>query len=169
MVEGSGAGGDSSGVPTIAELLTSYRDRTGSPSYDVMARKVRNEIASSRLHQLHTQAPRNFPDPRTIEVLAELLEVSVTTIVLSCAASLGIRVRDSLPLLALSLPPGTDNLTDEDRDSILAVTRQLVSARRPVPPGEGEPPEPDLSKVQGMRLSEESQPLRVVDDDRRYQ
>ena len=130
MVEQGEERRDSSVVPTIAELISSYRDRTGTPSYEVMSRKVRGEITQGRLHQLHTSKPKSFAEARTMEVLAELLEVPVATIVLAYAASLGIPVKDSSPELARTLPPGTEHLTVEDRDAIRAVTRALVNARR---------------------------------------
>lgn len=130
MVERDGRRDDSSAVPTIAELISSYRDRMGTPSYEVMSRKVRNEILPGRLHQLHTTKPKSFAEARTMEALAELLEVPVATIVLAYASSLGIAVRDSSPELARTLPSGTDKLTVEDRDAIRAVVKALISARR---------------------------------------
>lgn len=151
MVEHGGAGADSSAVPTIAELLLAYRDRTGD-SYADMSRKVRNEIHISRLQQLATAPPREFPkQPRTVELLAELLEVPITTIVLGFAAGLGIPVSHTGSMLERTLPPGTDSLTAEDREAIRAVTRALVDARTAAAHGGAEvvdllrPPAPDLS------------------------
>ena len=116
-------------MPTIAELLTAYRDRTGA-SYEDMARKVGDEINRSRMHELATQPPKNFPKlPRTFERLADLLEVPVTTIVLAFAAGLGLPVSTTQSRLAQLLPARTDELlTDEDRDAILNVTRSLLEA-----------------------------------------
>lgn len=129
MVDHAGGTADGSAVPTIAELLTSYRDRTGY-SYKDMARKVRDEIQGSRLQQLVVAPPKAFPERRTIELLAELLEMPTATIVLACAAGMGIPVRDSSSELARTLPPGTDKLTVEDRDAIRTITRALIEARR---------------------------------------
>ena len=116
-------------MPTIAELLTAYRDRTGA-SYEDMARKVDDEINRSRMHQLATAPPKEFPKrARTVELLAQLLEVPVTTIVLAFAKGLGIPVQSSNTLLADTLPPGTDLLTAEDREVVRVVARALVDAR----------------------------------------
>lgn len=148
MVERRSNVSDASAVPTIAELLTAYRDRTGA-SYEDMARKVGDEINKSTMHKLTTRPPDQFPKlPRTVELLAQLLEVPVTTIVLAFAAGLGLPVSRAGSLLAETLPPGTDSLTPEDREAVRAVTKALVDARRQAPPA------PDLSRVEGLRLAE---------------
>jgi hypothetical protein len=129
MVDRLSEDSDGSAVPTIAELLLSYRDRTGY-SYKDMARKVRDEIQASRLQQLVTAPPKAFPERRTVELLAELLEVPTATIVLAAAAGLGIPVTQSGTMLERTLPPGTDDLTAEDREAIRKVTKSLVEARQ---------------------------------------
>jgi hypothetical protein len=145
-------------VPTISELLAQYRDRTGA-SYDEMSRSVHGAITSAWFHKLTTSPPKSFPrDAATVQQLAELLQVSITTILEAFAASLGLPVAQTKPLLVVTMPPGTDVLEPADVDAIRAVIRQLVAARHSPPP---EPPQPDLSKVEGLRLAE-TQPLRVV-------
>lgn len=148
-------------MPTISELLVQYRDRTGA-SYDEMSRSVQGAITSAWFHKLTTSAPRSFPrDSATVQQLADLLQVSVTTILEAFAVSLGLPVAQSKSLLLLTLPPGTDTLEPADVDAIRAVIRQLVAARNSTPPT---PPEPDFSKpVPGVRLAE-TEPLRVVSD-----
>ncbi len=173
MVERGGSEPHSSGVPTIAELLLAYRDRTGA-SYAEMARKVGDELTPARMHQLTTEPPKQFPKlPRTVALLADMLEVPVTTVVLAFAAGLGIPVNSSDSLLALTLPPGTDDLTGEDRNAIVAVTRQLLDARkaaRAVPEHRGElidlarPPAPDLSRVAARRGQSGGRRLRDDQD-----
>lgn len=136
-------------MPTISGLLLQYRDRTGA-SYDDMSRAIGEAISGGRLHQLATEPPSSFPrNPATVQHLADLLQVSVTTVLEAFAVSLGLRI-DDRSLLSITLPPGTDNLTDRDRAAVLAVIRQLVEARR------AEPPRPDLSRVAGLRLAEPS-------------
>jgi hypothetical protein len=150
MVERRGTPGDSPPVPTIAELLVQYRDRTGA-SYDEMSRSVNGEITTAWFHRLTTQPPKSFPrDADTVQALADLLQVPVTTIVLAFAASLGLPVTQSSSMLLMTLPPGTDNLQPADVDAIRAVVRQLVEARRVVTT-----PVPDLNRVEGVRLSED--------------
>lgn len=154
MVEDSGRRRDPPDVPDIAQLLIAYRDRTGE-SYETMAKRIGDAISDGRLHQLATKPLKNFPEPRTVIALADLLGLSVSRVVLSLAVSLGIPVREYASALVNSLPPGTDNLTDRDQAAIVAVVRQLVAARRAAQDRD-EPTGPDLSAAQGLRLEEDS-------------
>lgn len=168
MVEQSSGAAHGSGVPTIAELLSDYRDRTGH-SYGDMARKVRDEIRGNRLQQLVTAAPKAFPETRTVELLSELLDLPVTTIVLAFAAGLGIPVtQDPTPVV---LPPGTDTLAPEDKQAIRAITRALIVARNAAAHGDPGPinsPEPAQQIDYGLaarRGSSEGKRLRQVQDE----
>lgn len=147
MVERGGPSADPAHVPSIAALLTQYRDRTGA-SYEDMERSLNKAISRGRLQQLATTPQKNFPDPTTVRHLSDLLQVSVTTVLEGFAVSFGLQVEDR-SLLALTLPPGTDVLSDRDRAAILAVIRQLVEARRP-PTGP-----PDLRTAGGVYLAED--------------
>lgn len=149
MLDADGGSQHPHGVPSIADLIAAYRQRTGH-SYNDMARRLRNEITSQNLQKMGSLPIRQFPKtPRTIQLLAELLDVSTTTVVLAYASSLGLPVRQAGTMLEVTLPPGTDDLTVEDREAIRLITRQLIDARR-----QGQPPEPDYLQVQGLLLSE---------------
>jgi hypothetical protein len=135
-------------VPSIAALLTDYRDRTGA-SYEDMSKAIGGVVSDGRLHQLATKTPSSFPrEPSTITGLADLLQVPVTTILNAFAVSLGLTVASSGSMLAISLPPGTDNLTPEDVQAIRGVVRQMVRARQAATPPL------DLDEVEGVRLAE---------------
>jgi hypothetical protein len=169
-------------VPTIADLINGYRDQTGA-SYDELSRRTGNAIKRTRFHQLATQPQKEFPEPRTLQVLADLLEVPLSTVVLAFAASLGLPVTTTQSRLALLLPPRTDDLlTDRDHDAIISMTRSLIEAHRvrevtgygdgsrplffqPRPEGdqparELRPPEPDLSRVAARRGESEGRQRR---------
>ena len=169
MVDDSGDGLDALAVPTIAELLAQYRDRTGA-SYDDMSRSVNGEITSAWMHKLTTAPPKSFPrDAGTIRRLADLLQVPITTILNAFAVSLGLPIEQRGSSLSVSLPPGTDVLEARDVEAIRSIVRQLVAARQaatPRPPSgpATEPiPRPDMSKVENIRLAEEPTTLRSVD------
>lgn len=154
MVDDSRALRDSSPVPTIAELLTRYRDLSGA-SYEDMSRSVNGAITTAWMQKLTTQPPKSFPrNAATIQHLADLLQVPAATIVLAFATSLGLPVSQAGTALSITLPPGTDILETRDVEAIRAVIRQLVDARRAASP----PPEPDFDKVEGLRLAEDETP-----------
>lgn len=149
MVDRSGADADPAHVPSIAALLNQYRDRTGA-SYDAMSRSIGEAISGGRLHQIATKPQKNFPDPDSVRHLANLLNVSITTVLEAFAVSLGLDVEQRRPLLAITLPPGTDNLTAGDVAAVRSVILQLVEARRAVAASA-----PDMDAVQGIRLAED--------------
>jgi hypothetical protein len=179
VVERGGAGGNSPGVPTIADLLLEYRRLTGA-SYEDMSKVVNREITTARLHQLATEPPKSFPrEAHTVQRLADLLQVPVATIVLAFAASLGLPVSQTGSLLSITLPPGTDSLEADDVAAIRAVVGQLVQARRGVvetPAGVGktertgrlveltQPPAPDLNRVAARHGTSEGRRLRNEQD-----
>ncbi|MCW2902894.1 MAG: hypothetical protein JWO67_5159 [Streptosporangiaceae bacterium] len=136
-------------MPTIAELLQAYMDSTGDSLRDIQ-RRSNGVLTSQNVAKIRTVPRKAFPDPRTAEALSDLLQVSVTTIVLAYAASLGLPVVQGGSTLETMLPPGTDSLTPEDRDAIRAITRQLIDARRE----DARPPAPDLSRAEDFRLAE---------------
>lgn len=161
-------------VPTIGELITAYRDRTGA-SYRDIARKVRDEIHSSAIQKLVVQPPKSFAEARTMELLAEALDLPVATVVLGYAASLGIPVRDTAPELARRLPAGAADLSTRDVDAIIAVVKRFIEARneffhgaRPETPGrpENDPADidPDDYGLAARRGTSEGRRLREQQD-----
>lgn len=142
-------------VLNLRELIQTHMGRTGD---SMRALGERSGIAHQTLGTWSAGTIKTFPDPETIQAFANATSFNVQTVVLAAARTLGLSVRDSDSLLAQSLPPGADKLTPEDRDAIVAVTRQLVAARTDTEP---EPPQPDLDKVEGWRIAETG-PLRVV-------
>jgi len=132
LVEHNGRGQDSLLVPTIAQLLTDYRDRTNA-SYDDMSATIGGGITGAWLQVLATKQAKSFPTKgKTVELLADLLEVSTATIVLAFAASIGLPVEQRGSHLSISLPPGTEDLEPADVEAVRSVIRQLVQARKAV-------------------------------------
>lgn len=138
-------------MPSIAALLTQYRDMTGA-SYDDMSDSIGGAISGGRLQQIVKKPVRNFPDPDNARHLAELLNVSITTVLEAYAVSLGLDVDQRRSLLSMTLPPGTDNLTATDVAAVRAVISQLVEARRAM-----HIPMPGAS-AQGLRVAEPDTP-----------
>jgi hypothetical protein len=70
---------------------------------------------------------KKFPDPTSLLVIAQVLEVDITTVVLAAAQAVGLAVTPAGGDLAHLLPPGTHRLSDRMRDAILMVIRAGVA------------------------------------------
>ena len=70
---------------------------------------------------------RKFPEPRSLTVIAQVLEVDMTTVVLAAARSLGLEVGRRGAELAQSLPVQTDRISERMRDAILTLIRSAVA------------------------------------------
>ena len=69
---------------------------------------------------------REFPEPRTIEAMAEALDVSVEVIILATARSLGLVTSTKASTLVALMPPGVDELDDDQVSAALGVIRSMV-------------------------------------------
>ncbi|AOZ64374.1 LamD-like protein [Mycobacterium phage Marcoliusprime] len=68
-----------------------------------------------------------FPEPRTIEAIAQALDVPVSTVLLSFGEALGLAV-DSPSSFAALIPPSADKLTPDQQHAVLAVIRSYAAA-----------------------------------------
>lgn len=118
---------DGDRVPTLQELVRSRTDERGW-SYGELSARSGGRISKARFGQLGAgRRLREFPEPSTIEALADALEIDVTSVILAVARSLGLDVRRRGPDLAHLLPAGTDRLSPAMRDAILAFVRAAVA------------------------------------------
>jgi hypothetical protein len=69
---------------------------------------------------------REFPEPRTIEAMAEALDVSVEVVILAVARSVGLMTSTKASTLVALMPPGVDNLDDDQVSAALGVIRSMV-------------------------------------------
>jgi hypothetical protein len=111
----------------LSELIyTAKADR----SYSDLERDSNRTPLASRWHQLATMPLKNFPDPPTIKGLALGLRVSEWQVIRSAAESLGFKPATESKL-GILLPPGVEDLDDDQIAAILAVIMSMV---RRVPP-----------------------------------
>lgn len=123
---GHGDDVQASGVPTLADLISARKADRGW-SYQQLADRAHGTVSRQRWQQLGTGVRiKEFPEPATIQAIADALEVDVTLIVLGVARSIGFAVRTQDSSLAAMLPPGADQLNDEQRDAVLAVVRAMA-------------------------------------------
>lgn len=119
--------GDGDPVLTLQQLIRARIDERGW-SYGDLERRSDGRLTKGRWQQLGSGSKvRNFPDPDSIRLMADVLEIDVTTVVLAAAQSLGIDARRRGPNLAQLLPTGTDRLSERMRDAILTIIRAAVA------------------------------------------
>jgi len=97
-------------------------------SYSDLERTSGRALTRGRWQQLGSGAElRKFPDPGSLTVISEVLEVDITTVVLAAAQTLGLDVRRQGADLSNLLPDRTERLSDRMRDAILALVRAAVA------------------------------------------
>lgn len=113
--------------PTLHHLVRSRIEERGW-SYSDLERRSGHALSRGRWQQLGSGTPqRKFPDPASLVVIAEVLEIDITTVVLASARAVGLDARLQDTDLARLLPPGTDRLSARMRDAILALVRAAVA------------------------------------------
>ena len=118
-------------------------------SYSDLERASGRALTRGRWQQLGSGlAQRKFPDPSSLSVIAEVLEVDITTVVLAAARSVGLDVRTRGTDLAHLLPAMTEGLSERMRDAILTLVRAAVAETRS---GDGNGHEPS-DALHGLRL-----------------
>lgn len=97
-------------------------------SYSDLERASGRALTRGRWQQLGSGAElRKFPDPGSLTVISEVLEVDITTVVLAAAQTLGLDVRRQGADLSSLLPDRTERLSDRMRDAILTLVRAAVA------------------------------------------
>jgi hypothetical protein len=125
--------GNSVPSPTLQELVRTRTDEHGW-SYSDLERRSGRSLSRGRWQQLGSGVPqRKFPDPTSLEIIAAVLDVDVTTVVLAAARTVGLDTRQQGSGLAHLLPPGTDRLSTRTRDALLTVIRAAVADAIAVP------------------------------------
>ncbi len=97
-------------------------------SYSDLERASDRALTRGRWQQLGSGVPqRKFPDPGSLKVMAEVLEVEITVVVLAAARSLGLDVGRRGTHLAHRLPVQTDRISVGMRDAIVTLIRSAVA------------------------------------------
>jgi transcriptional regulator with XRE-family HTH domain len=113
--------------PTLQQLIRSRMDSQGW-SYSDLERRSGQALSRGRWQQLGSGAEqKKFPDPASLLVIAQVLEIDITTVVLAAARAVGLAVTPDGGDLAHLLPPGTERLSGRMREAILMVIRAGVT------------------------------------------
>lgn len=133
-------------LPLDALIRSRMRERGWS--YSDLERASGRALTRGRWQQLGSGLPqRKFPDPGSLTVIAQVLEVDITSVVLAAARTLGLDVRRPGTGLSQLLPAEAAQLSARMRDAVLSLIRAAVSDARP---DRGEPQPAD--GLDGLRL-----------------
>ncbi|MFC5062981.1 helix-turn-helix domain-containing protein [Actinomycetospora atypica] len=118
-------------------------------TYSDLERASGRALTRARWQQLGSGVvQRKFPDPSSLSVISEVLEVDITTVVLAAARSVGLDVRTRGTDLAHLLPALTERLSGRMRDAILTLVRAAVADARTEDAGDPGPSD----ALSGLRL-----------------
>ena len=113
-------------LPLDALIRSRMEDRGWS--YSDLARRSGQALTRGRWQQLGSGLQqRKFPDPSSLTVIADALEIDITTVVLGAARTLGLNVRPNGAGMSQLLPDQTERLSPRMRDAVLAVIRAAVA------------------------------------------
>lgn len=125
--------------PTLHQLIRLRMEAHGW-SYSDLERRSDRALSRGRWQQLGSGVEqKKFPDPTSLTVIAQVLDVDITTVVLAAAQAVGLDARPQDSGLARLLPPGTGQLSEQMRDAILTLIRAAVAEARV----EQDAPEPE--------------------------
>ncbi len=118
---------DREATPTLHQLIRTCMEDRGW-SYTDLARRSGQALTRGRWQQLGSGVrQKNFPDPASLQVIAQVLEVDVTTVVLGAAQAVGLDARLEGSAFAYLLPEQTELLSPHMRDAILNLIRAAVA------------------------------------------
>jgi transcriptional regulator with XRE-family HTH domain len=130
---------------TLHELIRSCMKARGW-SYTDLARRSGQALTRGRWQQLGSGVRlKNFPDPASLQVIAQALEVDITTVVLGAAQAVGLDARLQSSDLAHLLPERTERLSPRMRDAILTLIRSAVADSLAGPGGTGADEQPEAA------------------------
>ncbi len=118
---------DDEPAPDLHDLVRTGMQARGW-SYGDLVRASGGALTRGRWQQLGSGVPqRKFPDPASLTIIAQTLEVDITTVVLAAARSVGLDVSRHGAELAYLLPERTELLSQRMREAILTLIRAAVA------------------------------------------
>lgn len=156
---------------TLHQLIRSRMDARGW-SYSDLERRSDSALSRGRWQQLGSGVQqKRFPDPASLSVIAQVLDVDITTVVLAAAQAVGLAVTPAGGDLAHLLPPGAERLSERMRDAILMVIRAAVADspddredREDRPSGRTSPPSLEWPKSAAPSRRHQNGPAQTTDD-----
>jgi len=113
---------------TLPELIRSLK---GDRTYKELEAQSRGVIKSQRWNQFaNGERVNEFPEPRTLEAMAETLPCDIEVLILACARTVGIDVHRRQSRFVDMLPPSIDELSERSKSALLTMARTLSEAER---------------------------------------
>jgi hypothetical protein len=131
----TGPSGEGGSAPTLRQLIRSRMVERGW-SYADLERESGRALSRGRWQQLGSaDAQHKFPNPESLTIIAQVLQIDVTSVVLAAARAVGLPVRAQAGDLASRLPAGTERLSEPVRDAVLGLVRAVVADATANPAG----------------------------------
>jgi transcriptional regulator with XRE-family HTH domain len=132
-------------MPSLGALITARR-KALSLTYDGLADRSGGALSKQRWQQLGTDTRVNeFPEPRTLQLIADTIGVGVDRVILATAVTLGVDIPTQRSTFATLLPPNADDLTEEQRDAVIAVIRAMQPTKADAADAEIHALRPDIA------------------------
>lgn len=113
-------------VLSLQQLVAARMDERGW-AYSELERRADGRLSKGRWQQIGSgHRIKEFPEPSTLMLMADVLEVDITTVVLAAAQSVELPVRRRETAFGALLPAGIDDLSPDMRDSLLTIIRAAV-------------------------------------------
>ncbi|OBJ14595.1 hypothetical protein A5622_02165 [Mycobacterium sp. 1245801.1] len=119
---------DRHGDLTLPELIRSLK---GDRTYKDLEAASGGTIKAQRWNQFANGERLNeFPEPRTLEAMADTLPCDIEVVILACARSVGIDVHRRQSRFVDMLPPSVDELSERSKSALLNMARTLSDAEQ---------------------------------------
>ncbi|PKQ59771.1 hypothetical protein B5566_02715 [Mycobacterium sp. MHSD3] len=131
---------------TLRDLILTLK---GERTYSDLEQASGGIVKAQRWNQITNGFRVNeFPTPRTIEAMANTLNVNVEVVIMAFAREVGLDVQNNRSIFADLLPPMVTDLTDDQRSALLAVIRSMASANESASGDDKKPVKPPKTQPQ---------------------
>jgi len=123
----TGPTGDPGSTPTLRSLIRARMSERGW-SYADLERESGRALSRGRWQQLGSAAAQQkFPNPDSLKIIADVLQIDVSSVVLAAARAVGLDVPAPGSEFANLLPAGTERLSGPMRHALLTLIRAAVA------------------------------------------
>lgn len=116
---------------TLPDLIRSLK---GDRTYKELEAESGGVIKAQRWNQFANGERLNeFPEPRTLEAIADTLPCQLDVVLFACSRSVGLDVHNRQSRFVDMLPPSVDALSERSKSALLNMARTLSEAEQTSP------------------------------------